>query len=446
MVEQVIEERREKNVAPRVAHDVALPQDPLTTAFPPHLELIPQLNEVYELRLAAVEVQQLSDEDLVKRSAYFQSVRGRPTLHYLMCSGNPLLVTTSGERRRQFFAAHQFKTGYATHGFFPYRGKFHPQMIKGILNAMKLKPGETVLDPMMGSGTTIVEAATMGINAIGVDVNPFCAFMAQTKADALAISPEKLLSVVNNRKTASRLFSELEAGLPANTKASLVPPRRIAALAYLDAIGYAARSSRLSPEDAFAQILAKYTDSIAKFHSFREAEGLQLGDTKASTGDARHLDLEPDSVDGILFSPPYSFAVDYVANDEQQLRMMGVPIAELRERMVGLRGRKGVEQVLQYRDDVAAVLSECARVLRPGRSCVVVVGTNANQLNALRRRDGLQDLEPSLEEMFVGLGSTVGLAHTTEIRRQVHGIANSLREESILFFTKTKPIRAVRGG
>jgi len=437
MDRQLTTKNQEKGRATRHEHGAGSPSDPVAAAFPPHLGLIPQLNEVYELRLASAEAQLLSDEDLVKRAAYFQSVHGRPTLHYLMCSGNPLLVTTSGERRRHFFAAHQFKTGYATHGFFPYRGKFHPQMIKGILNSMGLKPGETVLDPMMGSGTTLVEAATMGINAIGTDVNPFCVFMAQTKAGALAESPEKLDIVVKNRKTADRLFSELEANLPGSTDSSVALSRRIAALAYLDAIGYAARSSRFSPPDAFVEILTKYTDSIAKFSSFRDEHSLQLGDTRAWIGDARHIQMADGSVDGILFSPPYSFAVDYVANDEPQLRMLGASVESLRERMVGLRGRKGVEQVLKYREDVAQLLSECARVLRPGRCCVVVVGTNANQLNALRRKDGLADLETSLEEMFVGLASSVGLSHTSELRRQVNGIANSLREESILFFNKT---------
>ena len=33
------------------------------------------------------------------------------------------------------------------------------------MNVMGLKPGETILDPMMGSGTVLIEAQLMGITA-----------------------------------------------------------------------------------------------------------------------------------------------------------------------------------------------------------------------------------------------------------------------------------------
>ena len=36
---------------------------------------------------------------------------------------------------------------------FPYRGKFHPQLIRALLNILQIKPGQTVLDPMAGSST-----------------------------------------------------------------------------------------------------------------------------------------------------------------------------------------------------------------------------------------------------------------------------------------------------
>jgi len=118
--------------------------------FPNHLELVPQLNEFYELELAYYESKILTDEEIIRNGAYF--ARGGDTLtrHFLMCSGAPVrLPQHSSSRLRSFFQNNQFKTGYATHGLFPYRGKFHPQMIKGLLNVMGLKPGHMVLDPMM---------------------------------------------------------------------------------------------------------------------------------------------------------------------------------------------------------------------------------------------------------------------------------------------------------
>src|SRR5712692_3492479 len=122
--------------------------------LPSHLEVVPQLNEVYELQLALWESEALSDQEIVSNGAYFARVGDRCTRHFLMCRGEPVKIPKhSSSRLRSFFKSNQFKTGYATHGLFPYRGKFHPQMIKALLNIMGLKPGQTVLDPMMGSGT-----------------------------------------------------------------------------------------------------------------------------------------------------------------------------------------------------------------------------------------------------------------------------------------------------
>ena len=112
--------------------------------FPGHLELVPQLNEVYELELAFYESRILTDEEIIRNGAYFAQVGDTLTRHFLMCSGEPVrLPQHSSSRLRSFFHTNQFKTGYATHGLFPYRGKFHPQMIKGLINVMGLKPGDT---------------------------------------------------------------------------------------------------------------------------------------------------------------------------------------------------------------------------------------------------------------------------------------------------------------
>ncbi len=156
-----------------------LSQDLAIQLFPPDRQLVPHLDDVYELELAFYENRLLADEELMRNGAYFARVGDTYTRHFLMCTGNPLkLPVHSSSRLKSFFQKNQFRTGYATHGLFPYRGKFHPQMIKGLMNVMGLKPGETVLDPMMGSGTILVEACLMGIESIGVDLSPFCRFMA----------------------------------------------------------------------------------------------------------------------------------------------------------------------------------------------------------------------------------------------------------------------------
>ncbi|OQA01679.1 MAG: putative methyltransferase [Planctomycetes bacterium ADurb.Bin401] len=52
-----------------------------------------------------------------------------------------------------------------------YRGNFAPQIARNVIE-MYSEKGETILDPMVGGGTTIIEAKLLVRNAIGIDINP----------------------------------------------------------------------------------------------------------------------------------------------------------------------------------------------------------------------------------------------------------------------------------
>ena len=52
-----------------------------------------------------------------------------------------------------------------------YRGNFAPQIARNIIE-MYSEKGETVLDPMVGGGTTLIEAKLLARNGIGMDINP----------------------------------------------------------------------------------------------------------------------------------------------------------------------------------------------------------------------------------------------------------------------------------
>jgi DNA modification methylase len=53
-----------------------------------------------------------------------------------------------------------------------YRGNWAPQIARALLE-MYSRPGDLVLDPFMGGGTTLIEALVLGRNALGFDVSPF---------------------------------------------------------------------------------------------------------------------------------------------------------------------------------------------------------------------------------------------------------------------------------
>ena len=112
--------------------------------------------------------------------------------------------------------------------------------------------------------------------------------------------------------------------------------------------------------------------------------GMSIGIGKCEVADARNMPLDSESIDGIIFSPPYSFAIDYIENDITQLQMMKTDIPEMRSKLTGLRGRKGVEQVNNYRADIDQILSECARVLKHDHYCLVVVWNKFQSVKRLK--------------------------------------------------------------
>lgn len=59
---------------------------------------------------------------------------------------------------------------WATHNA-GYRGNFAPQIARNIIE-MYSEKGDTIIDPMVGGGTTLIEAKLLARNALGVDINP----------------------------------------------------------------------------------------------------------------------------------------------------------------------------------------------------------------------------------------------------------------------------------
>lgn len=84
---------------------------------------------------------------------------------------------------------------YLTHSFHEYKGRFYPQLAKSFMNFAALRPGELVLDPFCGSGTTLVESLLFGANAIGVDINPIAYLLTKAKIRSFYISIDELLKI-----------------------------------------------------------------------------------------------------------------------------------------------------------------------------------------------------------------------------------------------------------
>jgi hypothetical protein len=102
--------------------------------------------------------------------------------------------------------------------------------------------------------------------------------------------------------------------------------------------------------------------------------------------------------------------------------------------MVGLHGRSLFEKYQRYREDMGKILSECARVLRQGRLCTIIVGTNNNQLSKVL---GVSPEEVmGLHEILIDIGAGFGFKPIRIMSRPIIGISNTLRREYILILQK----------
>lgn len=77
-----------------------------------------------------------------------------------------------------------FVSGY-THDFYRYPARFSPLFARACIQAFT-NPGDLVLDPFMGGGTTLVEARALGRVTVGCDISSLAAFVSNVKTRTLS--------------------------------------------------------------------------------------------------------------------------------------------------------------------------------------------------------------------------------------------------------------------
>jgi DNA modification methylase len=398
-------------------------------AFGKNIELLPSVDELFEIEMAYLEFNCLSKEQLVERSAFIKSVDNQYTKHYLLYSNyNETINENRTAQTQAYFEEGQFSTGYATHGLFPYRGKFHPQLIKGLINIFGIEKDETILDPMSGSGTANVEAALMGINSYACDVSPFCQFMIKTKYESLTIDLSLLEKTPFDNK---KLFDFFKQGnvLERISEVKDVEKRKIynlAFLAWLDALGYSKRVVRSNHEQLFDRVLPRYIETVKstlKNSFFKQNE---LGKTTIlDNSEALKIDLPNESVDCVITSPPYSFAIDYVENDKDQLEFLGYNTKELKANLIGLKGKNKTDRLNTYFTDMDKVCAEISRVLKKDKYFAMIIGSNTNQTGGIR-----------LEQTIIDSAKKYNLPLVKSILKPIKGMRNTMKDEYVLIFKK----------
>uniref|UniRef100_A0A7C6EC73 site-specific DNA-methyltransferase (cytosine-N(4)-specific) n=1 Tax=candidate division WOR-3 bacterium TaxID=2052148 RepID=A0A7C6EC73_UNCW3 len=398
-----------------------LPQDK-------QLLLLDNVQFIYELALAQLELQSLGvsfevtnglrefklleteDEEILRRKlAYFKFVKGKPTDYFQIIQKN---------RTRSV-------NQYLTHWIYPYKGKFHPQMIRALLNITGLEQGDTVLDPFIGSGTTAIEAQLLGINCVGIDISPICVLQSKVKTESIDVLSQIVEWKEEITKRIRPSLFNLD-GKTINDCINLIPDEKVRnfyKMAKLVAISDNARRRR-EFSNAFLKNLELMISSISDYVEIIRKLNLRLGKMDINVGDSRVLPLNDESIDGIITSPPYSIALDYVSNDAHALKDLGYDLSEIREKFIGVRG-KGQIRIDLYNEDMKKSLKEMFRVLKPKKYAVIVIG-NATYMGH----------EVKTVEFIIAYAEKIGFKLVKNIDKIIFGLYNVMQRENILIFQK----------
>lgn len=241
-------------------------------------------------------------------------------------------------------------TLYATHGIHAYAAKCPPQLVRYAVRYYS-KRGDTVLDPMVGSGTTLVESRLLGRNGIGYDFDPLARLIAEVKSTPLEDSGIRrgYDTVIRNVESLLRDSDFKRFQFPDFHNRDYWFEDYV--LRYLSVLSHEIREARMPGAVrkflwvAFSSLILSKTsvanardgihsrhhhwqhdrppDVLRRFKSRVMIMRRQMADFKArckqaplasvrcSLGDARQLDLDNESIDLIFTSPPYATALDY---------------------------------------------------------------------------------------------------------------------------------------
>jgi hypothetical protein len=264
---------------------------------------------------------------------------------------------------------------------FAWRGQFSPQLIESLLGSY-VEPWAAVLDPFMGSGTVLVEAARCGHAVYGTEVNPaayliarlyeFCADSRSLRARTIQEVDAVMDGVLGGGLPLFRQFEPASESCLASVISS-IRDRRVRTL--LEAVVILADTAKEHERVAAYRQRWRDVKKVVTALPFSETP------VKAFLGDARKLALPEGSIDFVLTSPPYINVFNYHHNYRDSVEALGwQPLVVARSEIGSNRKfrQNRFLTVVQYCIDMALVLAEMRRVGTGGLRAILVLGRESN--------------------------------------------------------------------
>jgi hypothetical protein len=260
------------------------------------------------------------------------------------------------------------------HDWYRFILSFPPHLAQDYFSRFGLQPGDTVLDPFCGTGTTLVEAKLQGLAGIGLEANPMAHFASAVKID-WRIDPDALLKHAAGLARRARekmrvdtrprglpdevlplLLKDSISPLPLHNSLILLeeieqsadsPFYRHHRLAFAKSLVFSISNLHFGPEVGVSR--TKKTDPPVEEHWLAAIQAMAAdlrgaaddgADATVYRADARDLSglLRPRSIDAVLTSPPYPNEKDYTRATRLESVLLGFirSKAELRELKQGL--------------------------------------------------------------------------------------------------------------
>lgn len=363
-------------------------------------------------------------------------------------------------------------TQHLTHNVHRYSGKFIPQIAARAISLLT-EPGDLVVDPYCGSGTTLVEAALLNRRAVGVDLNPLAVLIARVKTTPVPkVALDGLLAKLTKELTRNGLDSSLPLfrHVAGGTKSRAESDPRffhewyrkwfqpevlrdlieidlaireisddtlrdVARVAFSDILRRSSNAHSGYPnvmfdknapvKDSPMRPFLKALERTVQMVSTLSTAGASWSGVKVRHGNATALPVDDASVDAVVSHPPYIGSIPYAEYGALSLQWLGADWKQLDRELTGGR-RQSPDVIERFEHGYSDMLKEAARVLRPGRHAFLMVG------NPVVRGEVV-----NLAEMTLKLAQDAGfnLVVRTE-RKGVNRRANKMGPEHLLFFQK----------